>query len=238
MKFKNLLLSLSLVASFAVYAASISQAELDKVNAYIATILEQDGDSEDIGIKLTSGNRMSNGKLSALAVEVISKDPDEDIKGIGAIDFKDEKVNLELSLSVNANDILESDDFDMMIQYAGAFVQEYVAAINKLGIYNATFTLSTTNSGVEAFLKVLPGSSEAESLNFLTLSLKVNKKTKTASIAFETNMNSEAVLVSKAQGALTNIFEDLLTGKGPSESDYEVIEDLIEEIMNQIEIDN
>ena len=120
MKIKKLALLLSLLLSFSAYATAISQADLDNVNAFIETMIPTDDDN--VEVKITSANRLDNGKLSS--IEVLATD--EYLSFGGSIKLNNKNVQMGLSLSGNSKELLGSDPEGTFRTMIVDLIREYI----------------------------------------------------------------------------------------------------------------
>lgn len=225
----------TILFSLVVFAAPVPQEDLDKVNMFIAQLIAQSGDQDDVTAKITSAEREKNGKISALNFE---GEFEKSIKAEGGIDLSEKNVDVRFMISGNLKKEMQSPDFPAMLQSMAMLAQKYVEAINKLGYYKATFSFNMTNEKATAEFKMIPVSEEAVSINVIEASLELDLKTGDATGIFTADFNSTAQAVEAAQTALTNIFESLLKGQEPSEDDFDaigkIIEDMLKELSDQL----
>ena len=230
MNIKRLTVLFTLLLSFTAFATAISQADLDHVNDYIASLIHDDDDSFEI--KILSANRLENGKLSSIEV----KSTDDLLSANGSIDLNEKNVKMGMSLTGNTKDLFGTDldrNYRMMIV---EMINNYVEMFNDLNLYKVSFNYNETESDIQASITVLPISPDAESINAINIEFAVNLATGETTGAVKADFNALSGIVEKGQLGLTNIFESLLRNQEPEEEDLELLLEVFNEVLENVNL--
>ncbi len=228
MKLKKLMLLTTVLISVSTFATAVSQIDLAKVNAYIASLI--DLETEDFVVKVENANRLENGKISSMEVSVA----DDLLALSGTIDLDEKHLLMGLSLNGNSKELLgDSESLRMMIV---EMIHEYVEMFNEQDFYKITFSYSEVDNHISSSITVVPLSPDAISINSFNLKLDVDLISGMTIGSVNTDLNTQSDLVLKGQLALTNIFEALINEQEPEEG-LELLSEVIGEILDSMEFD-
>jgi len=209
-------------------ALNVSKSKLEKVNNFIAKEMRNDGvDSDELTVKVTKVNR----KLFSKKVKSITAVAD--FKNIVTAEAKMKIKKSDITIGVKASATLSQQDL-MMIKSVLPMVQQYIDMLNTNDNFNLEFKQVSSEKGKTLTVVITPAD-EITSFKQSSLEVFVPKSAKDKLTAeAKITINAKDELVVKAQTALTNIFNDLVNGKVPSEDDFRDLSEVIEVLLSNI----
>lgn len=221
---------LAVIFSLALYATPLDQDQLDRINAYIADTIADQGAFFDADVTLndvrvdqaTGLPRSATLRAAALGGLFTAS---------AGVTLEDNIVQVQLGVEGYPAALgLGRDMIDGLLLE----VQNFADRINEQGDYFASLSLQTTRTGTQARVVVEPVGPNADPA-FRSLVIdgvvpaNFDEEATTLSVVAEFNAEDEVVVA--VQTALGNIINDLSEGMEPNQADLDVLGDLIGELV-------
>jgi hypothetical protein len=226
-----LTLVMALLMSLQISARPLDQAQLDQINAYIATLTQSSAPFE---VNATLADVFIDEQTSLIRAAKLKTE----IVGIATIDLGIETLQDQLIISASGSVqplVIGMDD--EAVQELVASLLGFVQMINDEGTYAAQVTTSDSVEGRALEVTLTPAGPnahpsfrEAKINAFLPASLENGDIT----IELTAQFDAQQDLIVTAQMTLTNIVNDLIKGQFPSDQDLETLQLLFQELIGTI----
>ncbi len=227
---KTLLSLLTLSLGLSAFAAPVPEAELARVNEAINVLASASGDEFGTTVSITSAERDDNGLLTS--ANLIAKATDATLSA--GISAKNGEITLTAGAKIN---VTQFGIGAAELLALAPVVQAYIDTINQEGTYRATLTLTPGTKGITAVAELVPANAEAPSTVkrvLITALIPADTVKNPVELSVSATVNAGAETVTRAQTALSNIFNALARGEAPAEADIAVLSEILEQILNAL----
>lgn len=226
------LLALILLFSLSAIATPLSQEQLDRVNAFIATQVSATGSTTSVMVTSAQTDD-STGLLTEIFVQ--GRDPIAYPNGLVTLTLSaaDDVIQLGVELRGNTNEL--GATYETVVNAYIFLLQDFVNYINGNGRYIATLDLVSDSVQTSVKMTLVPSTTNTDTLLIQALIAGDLKSDGTAVATATASFNAQDTMVQTLQASLSNIIGKLGNGEQPDSMDIMAIEAIIQALFTPSE---